>query len=138
MATDFGVSLPYLQVGTWVQFSTREDLTGESPEALAVYQADQYFLAIADEHRRDDPHRGTLMDVFETQAYDYCPRTLSLSPSSFTEVRLSNTSVNVVSRKSVEEIHGAEKVSAVYRSAKQHIGKNPQYFEFHANETLKV
>lgn len=112
-----------LQVGQWIQFHTTKDLSQASEPQQAIYQENQRYLVFSREDALFDACRCNVMDI-DGKSFDYCARMFSLGYTNL----VSDGEIRVVSKESVETIHGAEKVQAVYEAAKKRIDELSGYF----------
>lgn len=132
-----------LEVGQWVWFFTSEDLSDLELEKQAIYEKNQRYLVISREDVAFDSCRCNVVDI-DGKIYDYCARLFYLGNND-----LDGVEIRLVSKKSVEQIHGVEKVQSVYQAAKEHIKGLSGYFSDYpaqilgktsqrANETRKL
>ena len=110
----FVVSGGDLKVAQWIKFTTGEDLSTQSAETQAIYQENQRYLVFFREDRLSDPCRCRLIDM-KGEIINYCARMHSLGSSQL----VWDGNITVVTKQSVETIHGAELVSAIYAEAQR-------------------
>lgn len=104
-----------MQVGNWVQYSTNRDFSKWGSEHKEIYQKNQCFLVIA-EYTPIFDQNFDLIDM-KGNIHNYCPRMRMLG---LVDLQ-SDYKITKVSKKTVESIHGADKVQSVYEAAQKFI-----------------
>ena len=122
-----------LKVGQWIHFHTTKDLNKASDALQAIYQESQRYLVFAREDEMFDACRCYVMDI-NGNSFDYNARMYSLGSTSL----VYKGEIRVVSKESVEAIHGAEKVEAVYLAAQKRIEELSDYFAKYPNQLLNT
>lgn len=112
-----------LEVGQWIQFYTDEDLSNVPVKQKAIFQENQRYLVFSREDELSQACRCNVIAIDGNQSV-YIPY-----PTSSGYARLvDDEEIRVVSRESVEALHGSEKVQAIYKAAKKFLEEEKDYF----------